>query len=963
MTELTGGQENINKFKDLVAENVRNGYNLEFRHKVEKTACFDYMENNFVNACILQFPYGRGGFDELRKRPDGSFIMSSIDIGKYIEHLSRISIKYFQCELFILQLYNIIMKQWMLRFASFRICNSTCVENFAKNLDLEDIRDILNQRKRNGGSAFGSIRYSSSSEFIHAIDAITKALPHTNASARKNKNVGECLQHHFGIATLFITISPDDENNFLIQVWSGEEVQDNTFYDDDNVLCSKAKERINLRINFPGIRALFFEEVLDVVIYELFGWDLVEEAPRDNFDSVFGKPSAFCMGIEEQAHHSLHVHILLWIKEINELRIALCSGVSTVEQKQKAKLLIAQYFDNVAPCSLVDFPDRKTVQKCFDHECNFHWLQRRQFQAVEDQELRNLRHRAYYAQDKNRHVMNCQHCEKGWSAEDMVLSYMKNCHHIHLSHYPENDTRKLKTMILQHQIHGMSGKQNPAIVNAAYNHHIHCKNCFDKEVAKTRSNTAHDNINSECSNTSRTPSNSNDSMNLAMTKRGSKRTNNNVECRHRYPKKQRRMTVFRCSGIQNIKWYKWDGSYECRNVMEIVPERNVYDAFQNVSIRCWNRTKFACNTNLTFLMPGPYSQYVFKYSHKGTQKEDSQTYDKVFTVIEKILSRPEETRSSRSEAYRRVLSTAFAHQNNNVVGATMASYLIRNKSRFVFSHETVWCPLKQFISIINGNDTNAVICCNGKVPFFDCAALHYLCRPTQLESINVFEFYGNYEIVNKTRENESELLDLINDKFQHPSFNRTKMKFLQGVNKRLKSKLVRICQYDFPDTKCFGGNVLDHTARINAGMEIYCRNVLLLLFPFRSKNDLIIEGSYTKKLRSVIHNHELEKPKFEYFLNNVQNCKANCLRVPAQKDELEENTQMYSSEWNMIQDEEEEEVQQNTTGELTGDTLTEFLQLLNQEDISDAILDPKVIDLSFLRKKGDMLADTKTWHN
>ena len=67
MTELTGGQENMNKFKDLVAENVQNGYNLEFYHKVEKTACFDYMENNFVNACILQFLYGRGGFDELQK--------------------------------------------------------------------------------------------------------------------------------------------------------------------------------------------------------------------------------------------------------------------------------------------------------------------------------------------------------------------------------------------------------------------------------------------------------------------------------------------------------------------------------------------------------------------------------------------------------------------------------------------------------------------------------------------------------------------------------------------------------------------------------------------------------------------------------------------------------------------------------------------------------------------------------
>ena len=38
------------------------------------------------------------------------------------------------------------------------------------------------------------------------------------------------------------------------------------------------------------------------------------------------------------------------------------------------------------------------------------------------------------------------------------------------------------------------------------------------------------------------------------------------------------------------------------------------------------------------LMPGRYSQYVFKNSRKGTQEEYNQTYDKVFTVIEKILA-------------------------------------------------------------------------------------------------------------------------------------------------------------------------------------------------------------------------------------------------------------------------------------------------------------------------------------
>ena len=68
---------------------------------------------------------------------------------------------------------------------------------------------------------------------------------------------------------------------------------------------------------------------------------MVEEAPQENFDSVFGKPSAFCMRIEEQARHCLYIHILLWIKEINELRMALCSGINTVQAKNKAKLLIA----------------------------------------------------------------------------------------------------------------------------------------------------------------------------------------------------------------------------------------------------------------------------------------------------------------------------------------------------------------------------------------------------------------------------------------------------------------------------------------------------------------------------------------------------------------------------------------------------------------------------------------------
>ena len=100
----------------------------------------------------------------------------------------------------------------------------------------------------------------------------------------------------------------------------------------------------------------------------------------------------------------------------------------------------------------------------------------------------------------------------------MVLSYMKNSHDIHLSHFPENDIQKLRTMILQHQIHGMPCQQNPAIINAAYNDHIHCKNCFDKEAAKTSSNMKFENAMSESSDGSRNLSNSSNACDLTEQK-------------------------------------------------------------------------------------------------------------------------------------------------------------------------------------------------------------------------------------------------------------------------------------------------------------------------------------------------------------------------------------------------------------------------------------------------------------
>ena len=57
VTALQGGQENLDKFKELMGAASKNGYTLEFKNNLNKQVVHDYKDNNLINACLLQFPY------------------------------------------------------------------------------------------------------------------------------------------------------------------------------------------------------------------------------------------------------------------------------------------------------------------------------------------------------------------------------------------------------------------------------------------------------------------------------------------------------------------------------------------------------------------------------------------------------------------------------------------------------------------------------------------------------------------------------------------------------------------------------------------------------------------------------------------------------------------------------------------------------------------------------------------
>jgi PIF1-like helicase len=294
-------------------------------------------------------------------------------------------------------------------------------------------------------------------------------------------------------------------------------------------------------------------------------------------------------------------------------------------------------------------------------------------------------------------------------------------------------------------------------------------------------------------------------------------------------------------------------------------------------------------------MPGPIGGYCFHYTMKGTQNDDTEPYAKVKACMEKILSEMKYQENDNQEAARRILYASFCHQADNSIRPTMGAYLLRNKSRFIFSHDIIWCPLIDLKLLTDGEDITVRISFYKQSPFFQCIAMHYLCRPQSLENLNPFEFYSEYEVVQYSKtaiavRNGSRLIRT--PYFRHPSYDETQKVCDQVVVKRYNKVLLQIFQYTFSDAANFERNILTDELPVSDEVERYSHMVLLLFCPYRSANDLKLNGSYNERLRHLVNSHQLCKMHCD-VLQNIQNCKSNDFRFTITNDDLARATEPF----------------------------------------------------------------------
>ena len=257
----------------------------------------------------------------------------------------------------------------------------------------------------------------SSRNYLKYIKAVAGCLPHTNDAAGKASLSMDAMVHTFGLANVFLTATVDDDNHWLIQAYSGvhidSDVDVRSLSDDD--LREKAEKRTELRLRFPGIAADVFEDVIEIILRNVVGWDSKSNSPTEKA-GLFGSCFAAAYSVEEQGRKTLHIHILAWIRELMKETETL-RWCKVFQSRETAAKLLAKSYAEVSTTELFGSftgnKQRQLLRTAFDHDCSGRRKNKRKLpEVVDDQQLRNLRHKHGHV-SKDGLFLFCPECTSG----------------------------------------------------------------------------------------------------------------------------------------------------------------------------------------------------------------------------------------------------------------------------------------------------------------------------------------------------------------------------------------------------------------------------------------------------------------------------------------------------------------------------------------------------------------------
>ena len=848
--ELNGGQKNSDEYKRMVSK-VKDSNGDFFVMSGGTEYLKDFKGNNLSKAFPLQFPYGLGGPKDARNRP-----INSLD---YLTHVINLSQPRFSHQLFVLVCYNMIQRQKMLVNATWRMKAKEEICNKFGTLTPDQIDQTL--LAKTCGVRAGQ---KESIEFVSLVDAITRKLPHTNMASSAARQSVLAMQCHYGFPSVFFTVTFTDDNSFLIKTMAdGKNATTDPISIADLLGVEKeeikqmADNRKTTRSKHPGLCALNYEMLVDIIIECMIGWDDTKGQPTEQ-EGLFGIPEAYFLATEEQARKTLHAHFLLWLKHFSSLIKDLLSEEKKVRVNaiEALKTLVA----NVLSTKLIGtdpaLRDFKNSHLCKTRRASLPV-------TVPDEGLRILRHQDG-CRDVSGCIAACPKCGHRFSSEDLIVKYLISRHpqlEGKLVTLKEKDYPILDQLVYESR-NPKSDKPVPeAIIQAMYNLHsqFHVKQCFKYDD----------------------------------------------ECRYNLPQIPNKQTQIEVE-VKDAAWYSWKGTEGKKNILRVAPKRGNYDVFMNTFCPAVSQSKLACNSNVRFLFGGSDAFYATKYSTKDTQREDTESYDEVLNYTKKRMLKHMH-QSPFSESISRLIGATIVHNSRNIISAPMAAYLSRNNSRFKMSHLLGFIPMLDIKKYLDGKDFNTTIRTGGTSKYFESSVLNYILRPNDLKNINLFEFTRTYEVINITSKNKDDLMKFA---AEHPGLKH------RGVRQRHKPVLPRVSNFHFPDAALLRGEdilametkkgennvIISSSGRPYSGdaeivdvMEDYAMSILVLFKPLTEHEDIKLNDSYVQCLRNWMRSlPEKDRSFIDIYMQNIQDIR-NASKLPRHSDKLSKTTSCYVS--------------------------------------------------------------------
>jgi hypothetical protein len=292
--DINGGYRTTHEFKKNTLEDMLSGdgeRNDVLIARSSSTILRDYVDDNLLKAFPLQFPYGIGHLDCEGKSRMGT---------PYLQHLLNLSNPNFHVPDFVLVVFNMSEIKRMVSSSFLRVSNEQKASiGQLKNDDMQDaIERFLCSRSQANNPA---------DMFLKKLHAVTGSMSHTAQAAKRARQDMFSMIARFGLPSILFTITPDDSMSFRIKIMSTRKdgcKEPPLLGSDDATLKEFVFDCANTRTAYPSLSALDFENIIDITIHRLLGWD-VKKKQNIKGEGLFGELDAYCYCVEEQVSKEL----------------------------------------------------------------------------------------------------------------------------------------------------------------------------------------------------------------------------------------------------------------------------------------------------------------------------------------------------------------------------------------------------------------------------------------------------------------------------------------------------------------------------------------------------------------------------------------------------------------------------------------------------------------------------------